>query len=326
MKVLIVGIVVLALAVAGVSTYLIQSFGGEKNLEELQKQAEKPKPRVLVATRDLRLGEVLAPEAMAWQDWAEEAVNKLFIVVHKEDEMAKRMKDFEGAVVRRPISAGEPILASKVFKRDKPGFLSGVLDGGKRAVSFSVSPNTGASGFILPGDRVDVLLTHNKFKEALRRVQAGKKPDPDEPLLVLAQTTETILKDVKVIAVNQAVDLVEGFVLPASTITLELTPKQAEKLITARTMGKLSMTLRSLENPRTEPGKNGSGKPSFTTDVEVSPVLSNIQAILAEHRAKIEMKRSRKKGGTTKKRTLRKGSVVKIYRGGKAELKEIKVK
>ncbi len=326
MKVLIVGIVVLALAVAGVSTYLIQSFGGEENLEELQKQAEKPKSRVLVAARDLRLGEVLAPEAMAWQNWAEEAVNQQFIVVLKEDQMAPRMKDFEGAVVRRPISTGEPILASKVFKRDKPGFLSGVLDGGMRAVSFSVSANTAASGFILPGDRVDILLTHGKFKDALRKIQAGKKADPDEPLLVLAQTTETILKNVKVIAVNQAVDLAEGNVIPASTITLELTPKLAEKLITARTMGKLSMTLRSLENPQTEPGKTGSGKPSFTTDVEVSPVLSNIQAILAEHRRKIEMKRSGKKGGTTKRRTSGKKSVVKIYRGGASELKEVKVK
>lgn len=326
MKVLIVGIVVLALAVAGVSTYLIQSFGGEENLEELQKQAEKPKSRVLVATRDLRLGEVLAPEAMAWQNWPEEAVNKQFVVVMNEDELDKRMKDFEGSVIRRPISTGEPILASKVFKRDKPGFLSGVLDGGMRAVSFSVAPNTGASGFILPGDRVDILLTHGKFKEALRRVRAGKKADPDEPLLVLAQTTETILKDVKVIAVNQAVDLAEGFVLPASTITLELTPKQAEKLITARTMGKLSMTLRSLENPQTEAGKTDSGKPSFTTDVEVSPILSNIQAILAEHRQKFKMSRSGKKGGTTKRRTAGKKSVVKIYRGGKSELQEVKVK
>ena len=99
MKVLIVGIVVLALAVAGVSTYLIQSFGGEENLEELQKQAEKPNSRVLIATRDLRLGEVLAPEAMAWQNWAEDAVNQQFVVVTKEDQMAPRMKDFEGSVV-----------------------------------------------------------------------------------------------------------------------------------------------------------------------------------------------------------------------------------
>ena len=120
MKVLIVGILVLGLAVAGVSTYLIQSFGGDENLEELQKQAQKPKLKVLIATRDLRPGEVLKDDYMTWQVWVEEALNKQYIVVDSEDQEDVKIKDFVGGVVRRIIHEGEPMLASKIFKSDKP--------------------------------------------------------------------------------------------------------------------------------------------------------------------------------------------------------------
>lgn len=338
MKVLIVGIIVLALAVAGVSTYLIQSFGGEENLEELQRQAQKPKIKVLVATRELRPGEVLKPDHMTWQVWVEEALNKQYIVVNSEDQEDARIKDFEGGIVRRMITEGEPLLASKIFKTDKPAFLAGVLAPGMRAVSFGATPNSAASGFILPGNRVDILLTHNKLRAALRRSRGGKPESPDEPMLVMSDITETIMRDVTVIAVNQLVDLAEGTTIKAKTITLELTPKQAELLITARGMGKISWVLRSLQNKPQAAGDTGEGtdqdKASFTTDVEVSPVLRNFDAIVKEHLAKAQALKEPKKLKKSEKPRPRKvrtaplppASVVKIYRGGGGNLQEIKSK
>jgi len=327
MKVLIVGILVLALAVAGVSTYLIQTFGGEENLEELQKQAQKPKVRVLVAKRDLKPGETLTPETMGWQVWVDESLNKKFIVVEKDAQEDKRIKDFVGGVVRAEILEGEPILASKVFKSDKPGFLAGVLKAGMRAVSFTASATSAASGFILPGDRVDILLTHDKLNNALRKRRGAPKADGSDgkarvpPMMVLAQVTETIMRDLNVLAVNQSVTLEEGTTIKANTITLELTPKQAEMLVTARTMGKISMVLRSLEKGKTV----ASDKPSFSTDVEVSPLLSNFDAIIEAENKKLDMKMNKgKKKKVEVKVAPVKTSVVKIYRGGNSSTEEIR--
>ncbi|NQU59500.1 MAG: Flp pilus assembly protein CpaB [Rhodospirillales bacterium] len=325
MKVLIVGILVLALAVAGVSTYLIQRFGGEENLEELQKQAQKPKVRVLVATRDLAPGEPLTPETMTWQVWVDESLNKQFIVVEKDDQEAKRIKDFVGGIVRAPILEGEPILASKVFKSDKPGFLAGVLKAGMRAVSFTVSATSATAGFILPGDRVDILLTHDKLNQALRKKRgagSGGEGGVRVPsMMVLAQVTETIMKDLNVLAVNSVVALKEGTTIKASTITLELTPKQAEMMVTARTMGKISMVLRSLE--KGPAAGSVSDKPSFSTDVEVSPILSNFDAVIEAENNKND-KKMKKGKKVADKAPVVKASVVKIFRGGSSSTEEIR--
>ncbi|MFQ5764254.1 MAG: Flp pilus assembly protein CpaB [Rhodospirillales bacterium] len=337
MKVLIVGIIVLALAVAGVSTYLIQTFSGEENIEELQKEAQKPKIRVLVAAQDLRPGDAVKPEALAWQVWIEEGLNSQYVVVDNDEQEAERIKEFTGGIVRRVITKGEPILPAKIFKSDKNRFMAGVLKSGMRAVTFSVSAATASGGFVLPGDRIDVLLTHGKASEALRKKEQGKTKDPDAPLTVLSQTTETIMRDVLVLAVDQLVDVAEGTAVPARNITLELTPKQAELLITARTMGKISLVLRSLAREEGE-----STGPSFTTDVEVSPFLTNINAILEAQRdkrtkalqdklkelqsEKKQLQQETRKGSGAPAPARKKKTVIKIYKGKAKALEEVTVK
>jgi len=326
MRVLIVGIIVLALAVAGVSTYLIRTFSGSEKVAELQKEAQKPKIRVLIATKAMAPGETLAANAIAWQAWVEEALSPQFISVTKDEDQPKKVADLVGSIVRQPIQAGEPILASKVFKRDKAGLLAGVLDSGMRAVSFSVSADSAGSGFILPGDRVDVLLTHTKAQEAIQKKSKPGPVDPDAPLFVLQQTTETILHDVRVIAVNQAIapPPAPAIFIKASTITLELTPKQAELLTTARVMGRLSMVLRSAQSKPDEPARR-----EFTTDVEVSPLLSNINEIIAEEERKREQALAEKRKAAVKgagPAPKQPKDTVKIFRGGKGGLSEVTVK
>jgi len=281
MKVLIVGIIVLALAVAGVSTYLIQTFSGEENIEELQKKAQKPKIRVLVAAKAMAVGEVVRPDALTWQAWVDESLNAQFVAVETEAEMGKRIEEFQGGIVRSAIAEGEPILASKVFKTEKAAFMSGVLKKGMRAVTFTVSPTSASGGFVLPGNRVDILLTHDKVRQVLQKKRGGQPAAPDEPMTVLSQVTETIMRDVLVLAIDMAVGVPpEGAnAMPGRTFTLELTPKQAELLITARTMGNLSMVLRPLQA-----GDEPEAKTSFTSDIEVSPFIRNINAILEAQR------------------------------------------
>lgn len=283
MRVLIVGIIVLALAVASVSTYLIKTFSTPEAIEEIEAAVEPVRPRVLVATKKLPRGTILIAESMRWQFWPEEGLNALYVTVEKDDQEAGPIKEYTGAVLRDAVEAGEPILASQVFKRGESGVMAGILAPGMRAVAVPVRPETASGGFILPGDRVDVLLSHNKAQEALRqraaaKTQAGEAPDDDEPFVVLA-TTETILRNIHVLAVDSTVGQPEGTAVQARTVTLELTPKQTELISTAQNMGNLSLALRSMgseeiaDNPR-----------SFTTDVEVSPFLSDMEAILAGER------------------------------------------
>ena len=136
--------------------------------------------------------------------------------------------------MRTPIAAGEPIRDSKVVVAKGGGFMAAILPHGMRAIALDVSPETGAGGFILPNDHVDVLLT--------RRDKAAEKITGVEKFI-----SETILKNVRVLAVDQAVEEKEGQkVVIGKTATIELDPQQVETLALARQIGTISLTLRSL--------------------------------------------------------------------------------
>lgn len=282
MKFLIVGIIVLALSVAGVSTYLIRSFSGEENIEGLQKKATT-KVKVLVAAREIRPGTGVTPDALDWQDWDKDSLNEMFIVAETDKEAETLIKDFIGGTARSVISQGEPILAAKIFKSGKSGVLAGMLGKGMRAVSFPVSSQTAVAGFILPGDRVDILLSHQiAWKKPDKSKEKGSAPPPGAGQELEAATsskiTETIMRNVTVLAINQAVDSVgeEGnnIAMPAKTVTLELTPKQAEILTTARIVGKLSMVLRSLRKSDDE-----TEELTYTIDADISPFFAHYRAL-----------------------------------------------
>jgi pilus assembly protein CpaB len=172
MRVLIVGLLVLALGVAGVSTYLIQRFSGEEKLDELNKQAKAKTFKVLVATKPIASGSKIILDVVAWQGWEEKSLNKKFIVVDDEKQQKKRLDQFIGSIARRDIMVGEPILAEKLFKRQGAGFMAGAIQEGMRAVSIKVTAATATSGFVFPGDSVDIILTHNKASEAVKKTRA----------------------------------------------------------------------------------------------------------------------------------------------------------
>ena len=323
MKLLIVGLVVLALSVAGVSTYLIKTFSGEENIEGLQQESQT-QAKVLVAARPIRPGEAVTPGSLAWQAWSKDSLNEKFIVAENDKQAEKRIEDFHGGIARNAIQQGEPVLAAKIFKSDKPGVLAGMLKGGMRAVSFQVSPQTAVAGFILPGDKVDILLTHKiKWKKKKKGKRKGGQSEQEEAPkgrqeveeATQSSMTETIMRDVKVLAINQAVDLAEGSSMAATTVTLELTPKQAELLITARAVGKLSMVLRSLHTP-----KDANENLTTTLDIEVSPFFSSLSAMRKVQKA-VSVKPPQKvvapqtKKVPTKQTPTKKKTTIKIYRG-----------
>jgi pilus assembly protein CpaB len=183
---------------------------------------------VLVAKSDLAVGQLVSQKDIAWQSWPASSAGNFI----KKTDRPDAIKDFEGAIVRAPVATGEPIRDFKVVMA-KGGFLAAVLPRGMRAVSVEISPQNGAGGFILPDDHVDVVLT--------RADKTAEKTGGDKFI------SETILRNVRVLAVDQTIEEKNGQkVAVGKTATLEVTPEQAETIALARQVGTISLALRSL--------------------------------------------------------------------------------
>jgi pilus assembly protein CpaB len=198
---------------------------------------------VLVAKADLGIGQVVSEGDVGWQTWPAASATATFI---RKGDRPDAIKDFIGAIVRAPVAAGEPIRDSKVVLAKGGGFLAAILPRGMRAISLDIAPDTGAGGFILPNDHVDVILT--------RRDKATEKITGVE-----TYSSETILKNVRVLAVDQAIEEKDGTkVVVGKTATIELDPQQVEMLALSRQIGTISLTLRSLldsQSPTPEGGE-----------------------------------------------------------------------
>ncbi|HLG45838.1 MAG TPA: Flp pilus assembly protein CpaB [Reyranella sp.] len=254
----------LAVIVAGATAFMARAWlQSERAALIAQVGAPKEAPvaptlQVLVARNPVHTGQIVKPDDLRWQSWPEGSLSPSYIIEGK-----RPMSDFVGAVVRGPIDAGEPITDGKLVLAGTRGFMAAVLQPGTRAVSVPISATTAVSGFIYAGDRVDVLLTH---------VLSGDKSGQHT-------ATETILRNARVIAMDQRLDFSPGDKPDVGkTATLELTPKQSEIVTLAVKMGDLSLALRSLQDPEEKPdeaSENAAAEPgdSFTEDAQVSRLI-----------------------------------------------------
>jgi pilus assembly protein CpaB len=255
---------VVAILLAGSTAMLVRSWLMQQRTVEAE-AAPMPPPvqkSVLVAHSAIPRGQILKPTDLAWQAWPDGGLDRAYI-----QKGAKTIEDLAGWVARDPFGPGEPITEPKIVAPGSRGFLAAVLRPGMRAVSVPVTRTSGISGFVFPGDQVDILTTH-----ALALSASGGKNDS-----VQHQASETVLHDIRVLAVDQKLDSKGGEAIVAQTATLEVTPKQSEIIAVASEMGKLSLSLRSLTTP---PGEetvaDSTDKPvsgTFTLDTEVSPLV-----------------------------------------------------
>ena len=221
--------------------------------------AAAPTLQVLVARNAIHTGQIVKPDDMRWQSWPQGSLAATYVVEGK-----RPLSDFVGAVVRGSIAAGEPITEGKVVLAGTRGFMAAVLQPGTRAVSVPITATSAVSGFIYAGDRVDVLLTH------VLGGQTGQH-----------SATETILRNARVIAMDQKLDFSPGDKPDVGkTATLELTPKQTELVTLAVKMGDLSLVLRSLQDANDDgrdpaAADNAPAEPgdSFTEDSQVSKLI-----------------------------------------------------
>ena len=238
-------VLLLALAAGGVAAYL--ASGGRQ--PEAPKAPPPPPPLatvdVLVAKSDLDVGQVLTDKDIGWQTWPAASAGSFI----KQTDRPDAIKDFVGAIVRSPVTAGEPIRDGKVVTGKGGGYMAAILPHGMRAISLDVAPDTDAGGFILPNDHVDVLLTRrDKTAERLSGIEK--------------YVSETILRNVRVLAVDQSVGEKDGQkVVLGKTVTIELDPQQAETLALSRQLGSLSLVLRSLLDSQSPTPEGGQGEP-----------------------------------------------------------------
>lgn len=227
-------LIVVALVAGGLAAFLATRGNGpqpEQPVETAQVELEA-RERVLVASRAIGLGQRLTVDDVSWQDWPEGAVRSEYITQSAVPEAAQQVA---GAVARFEFFPGEPIREAKLVNANQ-GYLSAVIGQGMRAVSVSVTPDSASGGYIVPNDRVDVVL-----------IRSG------------ADYSETILSNVRVLAIGTRlgeVGTTGGGADPdnpssqvfesAEIATLELTPAQSETILQAGASGRLALVLRSV--------------------------------------------------------------------------------
>ena len=230
-------LVVLGVAVAagGIAAFLAAS-NKEPAPPPPPPQAALETVEVLVAKSDLTRGQVIDAADIGWQTWPAAAANSSFI---KKSEQPNAMDQFVGAIVRVGMVAGDPIRGPYVVMAKGSGFMAAVLPEGMRAAAVDIAPDTSAGGFILPDDRVDVLLTR-RDKDAEKQTGVEK------------YVSDTILRNIRVLAIDQTIDdKNSNKTLLGKTATLELTQPQAEMLSLSRQVGTVSLALRSIRDSKT---------------------------------------------------------------------------
>src|SRR6266700_551256 len=223
-------IVVLTIAIGagGVAAYLASGSDSKPPAEPV---AQLPTVDVLVAKSDIGLGQQVKPEDLQWQTWPAANASSTFI---RRSDRPDAANQFAGSIARAPFIAGEPIREQKLVKADGSGFMAAILPTGMRAISTEISAETGAGGFILPNDRVDVILTKRE-----------KNPDNTNAQDIVISMI--ILTNIRVLAIDQAPKEKDGQnAVVGKTVTLELKPEQTVTLGAARQAGTLSLALRSI--------------------------------------------------------------------------------
>ncbi|MCR9256131.1 MAG: Flp pilus assembly protein CpaB [Alphaproteobacteria bacterium] len=255
-----------AMAVAGL-TGLIAHQWTEARIEAALAQATTPAQaatppppppaRVLVVRGDVASGTAIALEDLHFVDWPRANLAEVYF-----EEGEATVEDFIGAVARRPIAAGQPMIPSLVVRPGERGYLAAILEPGMRAAAVPVDATSGIAGLVFPGDRVDLVLTHDLD------TGSGKR----QP----RRASETVLTAVRVLALDQRIEQIEGQPVVARTATLELTPKQVEMVATLTEIGRLSLSLRGLKQQDGSADKAPAAPVltrSFTLDTEVSRLI-----------------------------------------------------
>jgi pilus assembly protein CpaB len=226
-----VALLVGALVIAVVTAVMAKNmFAGAAAPQAAAAPAVPLGPKVLVAKKALPVGTIIDPDSFSYQPWPKELMQSAYYVEGQPD-----AKNLAGTVVRYPITAGQPVTRGALVGPQDRGFLAAALGPGMRAVTVPVNSSTGVAGFVFPGDHVDLVLT--------QQVQGGGDGPP-------LKVSETIVRNIRVLATDQRFTDKDAdgkqVIKTFTNVTLEVTPRIAEKIAVAQSVGALSLSLRSI--------------------------------------------------------------------------------
>jgi pilus assembly protein CpaB len=229
--------------------------------------APQPMTRVLVAKTDLGVGDRLSAANMSWQSWPAATLNAAYVTdgvmtaapvggaASAVNQAGKTVSDIAtgggpqmqamaGAIVRQPIYAGQPITARDIVRSGDSSYMAVRLPEGMRAMALPLTTESGAGGFIEPGDHVDIYSTH---ADTSKNGGGG-------------MITETVITNVLVLAIDQHADVPKNAAtLPGSTITLEVPEASVTTVAKARGQTGLTIALRSYADIGGRPGGPSAG-------------------------------------------------------------------
>jgi pilus assembly protein CpaB len=219
----------LAIGSAVLAAYLAKGFLGKEPEERVVEVNRISTTEVLVMAQDVKMGDRLSPSNVTWQSWPSDHIRSSMIA---RTTRPAALQEIQGARARSNLFEGEPVSDRKIINPDSAGFMAAILPKGMRAISVRISPESGAGGFILPNDRVDVILIS-------KQGDGTGKP---------RTVSEAVLTNVRVLAIDQTFQTNEKGeqVVVGKTATVELDPRQAEILAMVESSGQLTLALRSL--------------------------------------------------------------------------------
>lgn len=283
-----------ALVLAGIVALMVRSHLSSEPPAPPPVVAKAPEPiAVLVAAKDLHPGDFIDPASLRWQI-TEEPVSRTFNFIRGKDSQTLLL----GATLRETIAEGAPLTSNVLVKPNEPGFVAAVLRKGMRAISVPTSAVASNAGLVAAGDRVDIILSMK------RDDQAELPPSRLQPLVMPLLASQTIVRDLRVLALNERTDAPiyprtdvsaeDGSVLDATaksresatgnrsrsamnqTVTLEVTPQQAEVLAVAKELGMLHLALRSATPD--EAADPLTGRPLVTTVPQATDIYGALSA------------------------------------------------
>lgn len=219
----------IALLLAGGTAVLMHSWLTQRPVVAAAPAPPPAQKSILVARQAITRGQIVKDDDFAARPWPEAAIGAGYVLAG-----SRAAKSLAGSVARQPFAAGEPIIRAKLVAPGERGFLAAALQPGMRAISVPVDVTADVSGFVMPGDRVDLLLT------------LPVPPEGSNASGYQHKAAETVLHDLRVIAIDQRLDSKDGQAVVARTVTFEVTPKQSEIVAVAADIGKLSLSLRGL--------------------------------------------------------------------------------
>jgi pilus assembly protein CpaB len=244
-------VLVIAVAAAGLAVYF--AGGSVPPPQPAEPVAQMETVDVLVANGDIEVGQTVAAQDLRWATWPAVSAGASLI---RRTRRPDAVDQLAGSISRAVFSSGEPIREAKLIRANGSGYMAAVLSKGMRAVSVEVNTETGAGGFVMPNDRVDVLLSR-------RDKVAEKATGVETPI------SEIILFDIRVLAIDQTVEDKDKTRI-AKTVTLELSPRQAKTLVRARHSGVVSLALRPLLDA-------ASGRPAPEADDQSSGAIDIVR-------------------------------------------------